>query len=809
MKKFLSLAMVVAMVLVSFAALIPAATASAAPSSEGEVILYEENFDNLGSKTNEALFNALGWKSGWSNTYTTVTGGGTKDGLSLVTGVSGKALQIKGDQILSGGYETYYVLLEDESIANGIKVSYDFKYDSSAKAPASGDFTRGLNWHGNGTLTREDSWNMLLRMDKTILNHYRKSSGNWGSAISEAYKWSNGSATDTWYTVEFVVDPTVGVSVSVKPQGASSWAYTHSWSNATYEAYPTETSSCFEDFLGIQVQPGVTVMIDNLKVSYDEVFPQFIAYQPQSGAGDTFSLRLISVIENLDCESVGFKVKMSLRKDNVVQSAEQSVTCRYAYETFDGKKANELEGAISTAQYLYALSIEGIPSTWEIEYTVTPFMVVDGETVFGRTRIITYAHNDWKSEVPAYDTNSGNVENEVEVSDGIWRKLITGTTRAEYDSYRNTLVENGYELYAENTINQNHYATYKNNASMVHVYYEAEKNRARLIYAPIGVMVDYNTAPVLDERVTDPSLIFMSLDYTTSAQVAGNNGMGFIYTMSDGSYMIIDGGYGADTDTLYQYLKNNNKRTDGKILIRAWVITHYHEDHYGNFETFANRYADQVTLENFVANFDASANALERANLVRVQTALAKFTAKQNTKFVVPQVGQKMYFGEAQMEFLLTQEMLYPDATSINGNNLSLVAKILFQGETLLMTGDAYPDQTKIEAAYGSYLKSDYVQTPHHGYEATSDSFYDKVDANFAFVTTSDAECESRIERGAATSGADAANFGGLHHLIVELETPYEAASGDYYIISYARSYLNVGDYETQKDTVLYEDYFS
>ncbi len=788
MKKFVSVALAVLMTLTVFGALLP----TAAAASTGEVVLYEENFDSLGSVTNETLFNALGWKDG------------AKTGLSLVSGVSGKALKIEANQTV-GGADTLYVLLENEKIANGVKVQYDFKFDSSSSAVSQSSLTRGFHWYGNGTLTRENSWNVSFQLNNTYLNQYRKSSGGWGSGAAWSQPWTAGSTTDTWYTMEYELDPSAGVTMKIKPQGAANWAYTHTWSTTTYNNSLTETTSCFEKYIGLQVNSGVIVMLDNLKVSYDESFPQFVSYQTQTESDDTFSLRLISVLKDLNCQEVGYKVKMSLRENNVVKSVEKSVACNYAYETIDGKSANQLSGAISSAEYIYVLTITGIPATPEIEYTVTPFMVVGGETIYGRSQTITYAHNDWQGEVPQY-TTSGTVGTAVEVTDRIWRKLITGTSRAEYDSYRNTLVSKGYTLYAENTINSNHYATYKNEGSMVHVYYEAQKNRARVIYAPIGVMVDYDLLPVSDgTNVATPALTLFSLDYTTSNQLTGNNGMGFVYTMSDGSYVIIDGGWGADTDSLYQFLRNNNKRADGKILIRAWLISHYHEDHYGNFENFATKYADKVTLENFVANFDASASALQPSDLKRVETALAKFTGKQDTKYVVPQAGQKMYFGEAQFEFLHTQELLYPDCASRNGNNLSLVAKITFMGKTMLMTADAYPGTGHIplENMYGSYLKSDYVQTPHHGYEVTGDSFYDLVDAEFAFVTTSDEECERRVSLGASN-----ANYAGLHHLIAELKTPYAAASGEHHTIYYAKTVLQVGDYATQKDTVVFGDYF-
>ena len=48
--------------------------------------------------------------------------------------------------------------------------------------------------------------------------------------------------------------------------------------------------------------------------------------------------------------------------------------------------------------------------------------------------------------------------------------------------------------------------------------------------------------------------------------------------------------------------------------------------------------------------------------------------------------------------------------------------------------GDGYPAIVGLEEEYGSYLKSDYVQAPHHARGGTWPSFYDLVDADAIFV---------------------------------------------------------------------------
>jgi glyoxylase-like metal-dependent hydrolase (beta-lactamase superfamily II) len=74
------------------------------------------------------------------------------------------------------------------------------------------------------------------------------------------------------------------------------------------------------------------------------------------------------------------------------------------------------------------------------------------------------------------------------------------------------------------------------------------------------------------------------------------NGMGYVIRLADGSFIVYDGGYTKRLPELWNVLTTLNGGEEG-IVIRAWLLTHAHGDHYAAFRAFAPLYADNVTLE--------------------------------------------------------------------------------------------------------------------------------------------------------------------------------------------------------------------
>lgn len=392
---------------------------------------------------------------------------------------------------------------------------------------------------------------------------------------------------------------------------------------------------------------------------------------------------------------------------------------------------------------------------------------------------------DWSSEIPRFE--GGTLHGIEEFHEGYFRLYYTGTTRAAYSAYLAKVVAAGFTQYATNTLEGNEYNTYVNDTIMIHAYYLSEEDTVSVVVTPIENFVKYDTAPVADQAATTPALSMMSMDYD---EVTAIDGMGFVYTMADGSYVIIDGGHGkkfatvttdvpkvdADgnvvrdennkivyetekvetyagfSERLFNYLKDNNKRWDGKILIRAWIMTNAKSDHYGCFVDFSKTYASEVELDHLVAQFDydkqlkpdedAGVTGVAAGNgkdVAKIKEALAKFLGAD---FLVPLMGQKIYFGTLEMNFLYTAEAYcHEDAENVGDH--SLIIKAAFEGNTFLFTSDIGLDALAVLT--GNYtaetLKSDFVQAPNHGTIGTK-KFYSYAQPTYLLLCTTKSESE-------------------------------------------------------------------
>lgn len=334
------------------------------------------------------------------------------------------------------------------------------------------------------------------------------------------------------------------------------------------------------------------------------------------------------------------------------------------------------------------------------------------------------------------DFTGGTLTSIKEFTPGYYRFYYQNANKGAYDAYLQTLVNEGYALYGSNEIDGNAYNTYYRDNQMLHVYYLATEKTVSILTTTALDAVAYPKAPVSDVTVTAPTFALASLNYDANGdgEYNHNNGLGFVFTLADGSYVIVDGGYAADAEPLYQYLLENNKRTDGKILIRAWIITHPDVDHYACFLQFANKHATDVKLEYLVTQFDQ-----DRINSGAIFSIVNKVYAAQkqftDSKRIVPLLGQKMYFGDLEMEFLFTAESLHPKIKDSN-NEHSLVMRVSFGGKTILLTADVVSTSLSLlTSRYTDALKCDFLQAPHHGLNGTS-TFYNKTLPTYLILCT-------------------------------------------------------------------------
>ena len=347
------------------------------------------------------------------------------------------------------------------------------------------------------------------------------------------------------------------------------------------------------------------------------------------------------------------------------------------------------------------------------------------------------------------DFTAGSFFNSYDLANDNVQLLYRNVKADDFRNYVQTLAANGFREYQHYQIGDNLFATYTTQGGMVHLEYLAYNQSMSIITDSLS-----SNALVTPEtydpaaKVTENTLGIFSLDYS-HRDVTDGNGMGYFITLEDGRYVIIDGGYTYDADNLYQYLKDNNKRTDG-IRIAAWFLTHSHGDHYGCIEKFAPTHGMDVTLEYLIANPDSvsrnkSASGYSGFLANQIKSSVIPYFGG-SPKFVKAHTGQFFTFGNVVFEVMYSHENLYPTMIS-NQNEASTVLRMRANGKSVLFTADTeYDSVTTMMNMYGSALKSDILQINHHGYSGGSKEFFDLVNPSVAMWTTSQAAFDIRIK---------------------------------------------------------------
>ena len=274
--------------------------------------------------------------------------------------------------------------------------------------------------------------------------------------------------------------------------------------------------------------------------------------------------------------------------------------------------------------------------------------------------------------------------------------------------------ELGYKLYNCHVMNGNYFATYYKDNELIHIYWiecESELNVARSDTGGAAL-------PFPDIFPTDaytPSVTQLKSDKA--------NGMGYVVRLSDGSFIIYDGGYRHLADQLWNTL-TELKGSEENIIIRAWIITHSHGDHYPCFIGFAEKYAHRVKLEAFMMS---PANADEMQDKYLSQRVFDDVRKFDGAKILYLHTGMLFNYGEVNLEILFTADELFiSESPTVHGilkrqidlNETSIVSRMYTENSSCLFLGDAYSmEACRMIAYYGNYLRSDMCQVSHHGLE--------------------------------------------------------------------------------------------
>ena len=724
--------------------------ASGVSAAETGTLLGHWDFDDesLSGKTDDSLIRALGWGYVGDDYPKNLKASITAGGLRLQNTNSERA---------------DLLMLFDEKLKDGFTLEYDFRYAAQTSLPAAvgtnklynSEASAALDFMGGDEATDAATWHVQPRINGDFLNSPKTNGNAWVDATKMKPTYENPKTLLTkWFTVRIIFSPETGVDAYIKEKGATDWIRSDSYSPETLATAKSDCRNFVSDYLHILVHRFVDVFVDNITVSRPKVLPRFVGYQWGKVEGDTYSLRLLGCIPDGEGLQVGCKIKTitydqttGVRREVTQTLNTNRIYRSIAYEEGGTKVSRSADQLCKGMGYLFAIELDGLSRGENRFYEIIPYLVTESGTEYGSA--MYFGHAELSRELPAYDTAQGTISTPTSFSvNNAFTVQVEGSSVTEMDAYVSKLKSAGYTLYqSRDNINGNYFRTLYNDTRMIHLYFmpadntggDFKRDVVRIVTETTPLSEAFHATPYGDAKVTDGSVTFMTVE-----------GVGLIFTNPDGSYVIADGGWGKSADQLYNYLKDNNKRKDGRIVIRAWVVSHPHEDHWGNFVQFAKSHASEVTLEYVVTQLhqqycDRNAQVYDGSKLIR--ESVAKFSG---AKMLTPHTGQVMYFGQLEAEFLFTMETLLNQNSltkylvgQIDGNEMSLVFRGRYGngGQTALFTGDVQVNACQhMDAMFETHLKSDIVTTPHHGAERTTTLFYpNHVRPNIVLIPASQA----------------------------------------------------------------------
>lgn len=177
----------------------------------------------------------------------------------------------------------------------------------------------------------------------------------------------------------------------------------------------------------------------------------------------------------------------------------------------------------------------------------------------------------------------------------------------------------------------------------------------------------------------------------------------------NGEKALIDGGPRSSSDKLIKYLRNAKIET-----IDYLIATHPHEDHIGGLPK---------VLENFKVK---NVYMPEKTANTKIFESLLKEIDRQGLKIQLGKTGDTLIDKDG-----LIFKFLAPVRTDYdNTNDFSIVSRIDYGNNSLIIMGDAEAKSEKDIIATGEKLQADVLRVGHHGSSTSSTrEFLDRVDA--------------------------------------------------------------------------------
>ena len=379
-----------------------------------------------------------------------------------------------------------------------------------------------------------------------------------------------------------------------------------------------------------------------------------------------------------------------------------------------------MNGKIIAAFLLFAALItlsactptEDLPRETDTETQKTEALTdTESEAARYSLRIEKDASEKWTLYTDVPGVSVSHVE---DCGDGRTLIICESTEVEAFDLCLSALSE--YETVSRTELGGSRYATLRYGKHTLNVGYPAHDRRLRFTVTEESEPTEGFKVPTESSSACEPMLIFHGLAWSEEGYKTYQSGLSILIRLSDGRFIVVDGGYSRDRDAddIYRLIKDNTP-SGSTPTIAAWLVTHAHGDHSQAVAAqLSKKYAKALRVEQVVfcqPSYTMFASEAVRGNYNAIYKAADAFSAS----LIRPHAGDRYYFGDAVVDVLFTPELLCP-VPFTNFNTSSTVYSITLAGQRIMITGDATNEVFSVlVGAYGKSLKCDIVQVAHHG----------------------------------------------------------------------------------------------
>ena len=297
--------------------------------------------------------------------------------------------------------------------------------------------------------------------------------------------------------------------------------------------------------------------------------------------------------------------------------------------------------------------------------------------------------------------------------------LIEGAEACSLDDYTELFIKDGFTIFEKKATARNSFVALNRENEGVFINYYGALNELTIVKEYDSKYFEFTD--IAGEAILPPQITQLHLE---------DFGMSYAIRLSDGRYILIDGGreFVPDAERLYECIKAGSPHE--KPIIAAWIMTHPHSDHFHCFIKFFDMFSDDVVIERFMYTFPEHDDV---EHYPSVMTKNARFVdssiftniplmeeriAKTDAEVFSPHTGQRYVIGDAVLDILASIDDTIHRSQNVNAT--SLVIRMELGGQVVLWGADASFEEARILEKYGNYLKADILQVPHHGFRSGS-----------------------------------------------------------------------------------------